>query len=646
MKNIRFALLFILALAFCSCGSKEPSVSSVDLKDISLILEPSIQAKSGSVVTIRFAEGKGPVQTDKVVLRPERDDEEDVVCDIIALGDSDFQFRLPVKFNYGTYKFCLRRGSQLKGYGTVEFPGGAPVPGGSETGAFTPDAGSTVYGLVSCDGRPVSGVVVSDGYEVVSTDKDGYYQMASKKQAGYVFISIPSGFEVENSGVLPVFHKKLYKEAKSVERADFTLFEAGDQTNHTVLYFGDMHMAKRTNDQAQFRTFTSEINQYVNTHPSDKIYAITLGDMTWDLYWYSNSYCFAQYLNDINVVKNLRIFHTIGNHDHDMNAVGDWEGARKFRDEICPNYYSFNIGKIHYVVLDDIESANTTASTTDGSVRNHVAKLVSDDLEWLKKDLSFVPKTTPVVVTLHAPVFSKDGGNALQNADNLKTLLSGYNATIVSGHTHVVYNAENSGIREYNSGAVCGAWWWAGKYCPTFNVSTDGAPNGYRVTSVTGTAQKSFYKAIGRGDDYQFRSYDRNSIMLTADNTGVPSSRAGILAAEDKGSYAAASTANEVIINVWDYDTGWKVEVTEDGKPLSVSQLRNAYDPAFLIGYTIPRLREADGVTWHQSATNHMFKVTASSATSTLDIKVTDDEGRVYKETMTRPKAFAIDTYR
>jgi hypothetical protein len=40
------------------------------------------------------------------------------------------------------------------------------------------------------------------------------------------------------------------------------------------------------------------------------------------------------------------------------------------------------------------------------------------------------------------------------------------------------------------------------------------------------------------------------------------------------------------------------------------------------------------------TANPHMFKVRASSATSTLDIKVTDCYGNVYTETMTRPKEF------
>ena len=41
-----------------------------------------------------------------------------------------------------------------------------------------------------------------------------------------------------------------------------------------------------------------------------------------------------------------------------------------------------------------------------------------------------------------------------------------------------------------------------------------------------------------------------------------------------------------------------------------------------------------------------VFKVTASSASSTLDIKVTDRFGNVYTETMTRPKAFTTDQYK
>lgn len=94
-------------------------------------------------------------------------------------------------------------------------------------------------------------------------------------------------------------------------------------------------------------------------HKGEKMYALTLGDMTWDLYWYSNSYYFPQYLNTVNSqIKNLQIFHTMGNHDNDFQTRSDYDAAVKYVDQICPTYYSFNIGKVHYVVMDDIDCSS------------------------------------------------------------------------------------------------------------------------------------------------------------------------------------------------------------------------------------------------------------------------------------------------
>lgn len=648
MKNkfIIPSLVVILCCCLC-CTSKVAPENGVELSQVKLRLVSPLEVKPGQEVSCAFETDRGPMKSDEIVLRAEGT--EDISIAINSIDKYSFKYTIPQRFQYGTYSFCLRRKGILRGFGKVEYaiPGSTGPGNGGDDSQIGPAEGSTVWGQISCNGVGVPDVVVSDGYEVVKTDAKGVYQMASAKKNNYVFISVPSGYEVANSGVLPLFHKTLTRASGIAERVDFTLFEAGDQTNHTILYFGDMHMANRTKDRTQFRTFTSEVNEYMKAHSNEKVYAITLGDMTWDLYWYQNNYCFDEYLTDVNAISGLQIFHTIGNHDHDMNAVGDWDTVEKYKQRICPNYYSFNIGKIHYVVLDNIQCTNATASTTDGSVRQYNDYLVSEDLDWLKKDLAFVDKTTPVVITMHAPVYNKDGGASLNNTSALTSAINGYDVTIVTGHTHVIYNVnKTSTLREHNSGAVCGAWWWAGKYNPTFNLATDGAPNGYRITSVSGTRQESFYKAIGRPADYQFRAYDRNQILLTAANTGVPANRENILFEEDYGGYHLSNKSNEVLINVWDWDPSWRVEVTENGKNLTVTQVTNTYDPAFLIAYTVPRLKENNGASWHSSKINHMFKATASSATSTVEIKVTDDEGRVYKETMQRPRAFTVDTYK
>lgn len=635
-----------LALLMCCCLCCTSKIANeqigVELSQVKLNPKSPIECKAGQTLSCSFISGYGPLATDEIVLR--RESLDDVVLPIKSLEKTSFSYTLPKQFDFDTYSFCLRRDGALRGFGKVTYVQEGSQ--GSEDNPIGPEEGSTVWGLVSCEGKGIPGVVVSDGVEVVATDSRGVYQMHSAKQNGYVFISVPSGYEVAARGVLPQFHKQVAKSAYVCERIDFSLYESGDQTNHTMLYFGDMHMANRTKDRAQFRTFTSEINEYMKANSSAKVYAITLGDMTWDQFWYTNAYGFDEYLNDVNAIEGLQIFHTIGNHDHDMNATGDFYTVAKFREKLCPNYYSFNVGDIHYVVLDDIECTNATASTTDGSVRSYKNNLTSEILDWLKKDLSFVPKTTPLVVTLHAPVHDRNGNSSVGNNSVFLSLIYDYNTTIVSGHSHVLYNVVKSKYVEQNSGAVCAAWWWAGKYNPTFNIGTDGAPNGYRITSVSGKEQNSLFKAIGRPEDYQFRAYDRNSICINAANYGVLPERESILFEEDYGSYRTASNANEVIVNVWDWDPSWKVEMFENGKALSVSQMSGSYDPAFLIAYTIPRLLENNGVTWHSSKTNHLFKAAASSATSSVEIKVTDDEGRVYTQTMARPLAFKADSYK
>ncbi len=635
-----------LALLMCCCLCCTSKIANeqigVELSQVKLNPKSPIECKAGQTLSCSFISGYGPLATDEIVLR--RESLDDVVLPIKSLEKTSFSYTLPKQFDFDTYSFCLRRDGALRGFGKVTYVQEGSQ--GSEDNPIGPEEGSTVWGLVSCEGKGIPGVVVSDGVEVVQTDSRGVYQMHSAKQNGYVFISVPSGYEVAARGVLPQFHKQVAKSAYVCERIDFSLYESGDQTNHTMLYFGDMHMANRTKDRAQFRTFTSEINEYMKANSSAKVYAITLGDMTWDQFWYTNAYGFDEYLNDVNAIEGLQIFHTIGNHDHDMNATGDFYTVAKFREKLCPNYYSFNVGDIHYVVLDDIECTNATASTTDGSVRSYKNNLTSEILDWLKKDLSFVPKTTPLVVTLHAPVHDRNGNASVGNNSVFLSLIYDYNTTIVSGHSHVLYNVVKSKYVEQNSGAVCAAWWWAGKYNPTFNIGTDGAPNGYRITSVSGKEQNSLFKAIGRPEDYQFRAYDRNSICINAANYGVLPERESILFEEDYGSYRTASSANEVIVNVWDWDPSWKVEMFENGKALSVSQMSGSYDPAFLIAYTIPRLLENNGVTWHSSKTNHLFKASASSATSSVEIKVTDDEGRVYTQTMARPLAFKADSYK
>ena len=646
LNKIKKISILMLALLLCgaACKKKNPEPEKIDVQ---FEVPATMTIDDGaSEISFRVQFAKPPVSGDQIVLGIGTSE---FTCPVTSISDTRFSASISgvwsKGFGPGTYTVYHQRGTTKNKKGTmdvvIKYAGDEDVE---------PAAGSTVYGKVSCEGTGLAGVVVSDGVEVVKTDSKGVYQMKSKKYHGYVFVSTPSGYEPLVSGILPKFHATLKANASTAERVDFQLKKVDGQDNHRMLMLGDIHLAHRTDDQKQFADFVKDVNTTI-AGTSGKIYALTLGDMTWDLYWIVNNYSFKEYLADASGIKGVTLYHTIGNHDHSMYYTGDFDTVKEYKELIGPTYYSFNIGKVHYVVLDDVECTNKTPTKDEKGnpcyERTYNGYVVPDELAWLRKDLASVPNGTPLVVTMHIPLYNKDGKYNLKDASTLASILKPYpEVHLYTAHTHTVYNKDELGtdhLFEHNAGSICGTWWWSGKETPGVHIGQDGSPGGYTVLDIAGTSFKWQYKATGAGVEYQFRTYDRNEIHLTKDKY-VPNSN-GTYAFE-ASRWATASSANEVYINVWNWDPSWKVEVSEGGSPLAVSQILSEKDPLHLIAYTAKRINQNKKPTFDTNTNNHLFKVTASSANSTLDIKVTDRFGNVYTETMTRPKAFTTDQYK
>jgi len=627
-----FFVFFLILTTLLSCSqSKENPEGS--LNDVQFAVPKTMDIEYGSpTISFRVQFNKAPKAGDQIVLGSLSP------CAITNISNTSFDVNIaslwPSLVN-GNYTVSIKRGNSTQNRGEMK----VVVNAG---GDLTPAAGSTVYGKVTCEGKGIPNVSVSDGIEVVRTDKDGVYQLKSKKYHKYVFVSVPSGYEPYAQGLLPIIHAQLEKSESVAERVDFQLQKVSGQENHTMLVLGDIHLARRTNDQEQFKSFVKDMNAFVSS-VAGPVYALTLGDMTWDKYWKANSYGYKEYLNeDAKGLKNITVYHTIGNHDHSMFAIGDYNTVAEYKKVMAPTYYSFNIGNVHYVVLDDVLCTNGGPDGTHtekddkgnvGYARKYDAKIDDQQLEWLKKDLSYVSTATPLVVTMHIPLYNASGSNKMENASDFAKILSPYSQVqLFTAHTHVIYNVDKSSsnhIFEHNAGSVCGTWWWTGKETPGIHIGQDGSPGGYSVVKVNGTSFSWQYKGTGYEIDHQFRTYDRNKISIT-----VPDF--------DTGIWGTSSSANEVYINVWNYDPSWKVEVSENGTPLTVSK-ETVLDPLHLLSYTVRRGASANFVTTKNS---HTFKVKATSASSTLEIKVTDRFGNVYTETMTRPKAFTVDEYK
>lgn len=655
MKNVlKYLLLALIAVSqLFACGGSDDEKTPADNFDVQFTVPGSVDVTEGGECTFAVSGGgKSPLTTDTFIL--ESDAGISYVCPIVNTSSDSFTVRLADGCETGYYKVFVKRDARKKSFGRIYINIVEDID-------FKPDAGTTVYGIVSSAGVGVENVVVSDGAEVTVTNEKGIYQLKSAKKWGYVFISVPSGYEVPSVGVLPQFHRALKNSADVVERADFKLEKVDGQDSYKIFMLGDMHLANRTGDLGQFAQFTSDLTDYMTRHKGEKMYALTLGDMTWDLYWYSNSYYFPQYLNTINSqIKNLQIFHTMGNHDNDFQTRSDYDAAVKYVDQICPTYYSFNIGKVHYVVMDDIDCSSYDGSTS----RNYVKSLSAEQLDWLAKDLSHVAKTTPVVVAMHVQVFYPTTSGFKIDHDQVNTLrlfdiLDGYTVRFVTGHTHKLFNVtpdapivDGHNFREYNSGSVCASWWWSGNLTPGIHIGTDGTPGGYGIWDVTGTDFQCLYKSTGWPEEYQFRSYDLNNVHFSmADVPLMPSD----ISASVKNAYMQYVNAypqnndNEVLINIWNWNSDWTLSVVDENrKTLPYTEVW-AYDPLHIAALSVKRFNNAGLKSTPLFITDkftHFFKVKADDADTDLVITVKDEFGNEWTENMQRPKAFSTDAYR
>lgn len=631
---IKLLFAFIAVLLQISCSDSENG-NGKGVFDVDFVVPESVTlTPEENTLTFRVRFAKSPEETDIIVLETAGKSHD---CPITAVSEKNFTIDLYDGLKAGSHTVSIKRGSRVKEMGVMNVI--------ISTSEIKPESGSTVYGIVTCDGKGLKDVVVSDGYAFALTDAEGVYQLKSDKRLGYVFVSLPSGYEATCIGSQPKIYYTLKADAKVAERVDFTLVESGDQSDHVLLAIGDLHLANRgsssNNDMNQYLQFVSDINAYIAANSGRKVYALTLGDITWDIYWESKGFGLDKAIEYLNKINSIPVFNTIGNHDHAClsGVVGDIDCARYWREIVAPTYYSFNIGDVHYVVLDDIVADNPG----DGS-RAHSNNLTDDIINWLKKDLSYIPKSKSVVLAMHAPLYSLPADDQAAVA----LAISGYtNAQVISGHSHKVNNSVAATHFEHNSGAACATWWWTGKYYPGVNIGQDGAPGGYQVFEVSGTDFKWAFKPTGGDTDFQFRTYDRNQISITADKYMDSSAGSTYKEAfnELASSWSSKSTENEVYINVWNYDPQWKIEVTENGNKLNVTKV-SLCDPLHLITYSAPAMKGTAKPTFMTTATSHIWKVKASSATSTLEVKVTDRFGNVYTESMKRPKTFSVDTYK
>lgn len=434
-------------------------------------------------------------------------------------------------------------------------------------------------------GKPVSGVVVTDGAHFKTTDEQGNYVL-NTDPARYpmVYISTPADYELPSKeGVADGFYQ--YLDAKKSEnQCNFVLTKRQKPADEFVYIAISDPQVRNEKQLNRFRTETvPDLKQTADSLKNFEIVGMGLGDLVWDA---MNLY--APYRQ---AVSNLGItmFQLMGNHDFNLlyksmtqtDHPADGYGEQNYYQSFGPANYSFNIGKIHVIAMKDIDY--------DGN-KKYTERFTPEDLDWLRKDLSYVPEGSTIFLNVHAPVANNTvsaGGNA-RNANALFQLLRPYQVHIFSGHTHFYENQQPAPtIYEHNIGAACGAW-WAG------HVNRCGAPNGYLVVEVKGDDVKWRYKATGCSPDYQFRLHKPGEFE---------------------------SQKDYVVANIWDWDRTYTINWYEDGVLKGAMQAFDDEDQDYI------NMVKGKKTGYH---TRHLFRAQPAKGTKSVKVVVKNRFGEVF----------------
>ena len=102
----------------------------------------------------------------------------------------------------------------------------------------------------------------------------------------------------------------------------------------------------------------------------------------------------------------------------------------------------------------------------------------------------------------------------------------------------------------------------------------------------------------------------------------------------------------EMILSITYFSSEQRWWMVKQNCPDAILQQVWQYDPLHMIAMTAKRYKSTDNPNFITAKYPHFFQIQASSAESTLEIKVTDRFGNEYTESMKRPKAFSTDTYK
>lgn len=160
--------------------------------------------------------------------------------------------------------------------------------------------------------------------------------------------------------------------------------------------------------------------EVVNALPQHPDFVLFTGDLTHDTEDKDQHAARMQKFKEIaGRMKVDKTFYVPGEHDAGLDA------GVLFREHFGDTHYSFDYNGVHFVALDNVSQPKPQVG--------------AEQIEWLKKDLARFPKSAPIVVFTHRPLFDlrPDWEWFTSDGDDVMNVLAPYeHVTVLYGHIH------------------------------------------------------------------------------------------------------------------------------------------------------------------------------------------------------------------
>ena len=448
------------------------------------------------------------------------------------------------------------------------------------TSAFA--AKKSVTGTVTCDGKGVAGVVVTDGINMTKTDAKGAYTLPTNVKdphCQFVHISIPSGYEVERIGNAPQFYKRVNPKAKK-QSFNFNLTKV-DQSVYSVLAIADHHLtdvyASRA-DHTGTKKYKEEVVPFMREYAKQcghPVYMVALGDMTQTgsrpgFKGREKGYSFSNYMADTDV--DFPIFNAIGNHDHNHAPKGEvfndetvYLSRADFNREIGPEYYSFTLGREHYVVIDNtfVITKDSGPTSDPNATKGYWYKLDTYQHNWLAQDIAALDnsKIDRIVILAHCGLFGYAGKKQQMDLEKMLDYFKGYEVVALIGHHHSDHSIKkkwnDKPLYQFYHTSGAGTAWYTYDNC-------EGTPASIVDYKFQNGKFTRTYVPYGDNKGLKYRVYDNRNHKWNypiTERTGTKSKLA------DEVKEATAEDKPAVLVNFWNaYTCTFKESTGGKGK--------------------------------------------------------------------------------